>query len=204
MFPSCTLKADKKSNYMIVRPDPVPEAGGDVGDDVPDHHQGHAHQRLEDDHKEDSDKPDLPEQRALPVLVFALGRIVESRVATHLGLTRGVGDHLAPVQVPGVEIGQGEVHVAPHVARVAVHGAVHQPGDEVAGDGDDEGVSDDGDPGEGAHDVEPDADIPGVLRNGSPISHQQLLCIQSRKMWLEGPIIHLTKKQDFTLSPKYC
>ena len=166
---------------VIVRPDSVPEAGGDVGDHVPDHHQGHAHHRLEDDHKQDPETPYLPEQGALFVLILAVGGVVEAWVAAHLGLARGVDGHPAPVQVPGVQGGQGEVHEAPEVAGVADRGAVHQARDEVAGDRDDEGVGDDGDPGEGAHDVQPDADIPGILRNRSPISHKQFLGVQSRK-----------------------
>ena len=167
---------------IIFRPDSVPETGGDVGDDVPHRHQGHAHHSLEDDHKEYPDKPYLPEEGALSVLVLALRRIVEARVSTHLGLASGVGGHLTPVQISGVKIAQGEVDIASEVTSLTVHSAVDKLGDEVAGDGDDEGVGDDGHPGEGAHDVQPDADIPSVLRNRSPISHKQLLCIQPRKI----------------------
>ena len=187
---------------LSVRPDSVPEAGGDVGDHVPDHHQGHAHHCLEDDHKQDPETPYLPEQRALSVLILAVGGVVEAWVAADLGLTRGVGGHPAPVQVPGVQVGQGEVHEAPEVAGVADRGAVHKPWDEVAGDRDDEGVSDDSEPGEGAHDVQPDADIPGILRNGSPISYQKFLGVQSRRTdSTQGR--HLTK-QDFTVSLRCC
>ena len=84
--------------------------------------------------------------------------------------------------MPSVKIAQGEVDIAPEVARLAVHGAVDKLGDEVAGDGDDEGVGDDSNPGEGAHNVQPDSDIPGILRNRSAISHEQLLCIQPREI----------------------
>ena len=87
----------------ILRPDSVPETGGDVGDDVPHRHQGHAHHSLEDDHKEDPDKPYLPEQGALTVLVLAVRRIVETRVSAHLGLVSGVGGHLTPVQITGAK-----------------------------------------------------------------------------------------------------
>ena len=38
-------------------------------------------------------------------------------------------------------------------------GSVDQPGYEVTGHGDEEGVGDDGDPGEAHHDVVPDSDI---------------------------------------------
>ena len=61
---------------------------------------------------------------------------------------------------------------------ITVVASVDQPGYEVAGHGDEEGVGEDGYPGQADHDVVPDANI--VHKSGCrlPITYQHLLCIQ--------------------------
>ena len=98
----------------------------------------------------------------------------------------GLGPRLAQVQLACVEGGEGEVDITSQGAVRAVAPLVHCPWDEVAGDGNDEGVGDHCQLGEGPHDVLPDSDIPGVLGNRAPVTPQQLFGIQSANIVVTG------------------
>ena len=61
---------------------------------------------------------------------------------------------------------------------MTVVSGVDQSGDEVTGHGDEEGVGDDGYPGQANHDVVPDTNIVHYPGGWLPVTYQHLLSIQ--------------------------
>ena len=82
------------------------------------------------------------------------------------------------IDVAHVHVGEGEVHIAFKSLVLAVVVDVNSFGDNLAGEGDDEGISDDRDPTQNLHDMEPDANAANPLSNWPSVEMQDLLGIQ--------------------------
>ena len=69
------------------------------------------------------------------------------------------------------------------LTRITVVASVDQPGYEVTGHGDEEGVGDDGDPCQSDHDVVPDSNVVHYAGRRLPVTHQHLLSIQPEQRY---------------------